>query len=1031
MLLLLPTLTEAQPPVRCSGPLSEAQLTDLLKAVPTLRMRQLVASCGIAFEPTGEVIGRLRSAGMPQTVLDAVRAATGPAERKRQAEQALWESMKESQEPTAFEDYLRRYPEGQFAEPARQKYRDLKVDGMRAEMERALAAGQWDAADGKIRDLLSVVTENDEIGGWRRQIAEGREATARAPGTKKVNLKDGLTYVWIPPGTFTMGCSPGDAECDDGEKPAHQVTITSGFWLGQTPVTQQAYQRVRVYNLPSYFKGANLPVENVVWNEAKAYCAAIGGRLPTEAEWEYAARAGSTGSRHGNLDEIAWYWGNSEGKTHEVGQKQANAFGLFDILGDVWQWTADWYGPYPPGAQSDPFGAVSGQFRALRGGSWSNNPENVRVSLRLKGVPGSSNGGIGLRCVGESQAADGRSADAERMVSAPRKLSAQDLDEILKRADAAYARQDYATAAPLYQKLADSGNSGAMNRLGFMYYLGRGVAQDYTQAVAWYRNAAEKANPAGMTNLGRMYQSGRGVSQDDTQAAAWYRKAAETGEPAGMDNLGFMYQNGRGVARDDTQALAWYRKAAEKADPAGMTHLGLMYQNGRGVAKDDTQAVAWYRKAADKGELAGMTNLGFMYQNGRGVAQDYSQAVAWYRKAAEKGEPHGMTFLGAMYETGHGVGQDDAQAVAWYRKAAENGSSEGMTNLGLAYQNGRGVAKDDTQAVAWYRKAVDKGEPAGMTNLGFMYQNGRGVAQDQSQAVAWYRKAADKGEPQGMTNLGVMYENGRGVAKDMAEALAWYSKAAALGNEAAKLNVKRLGQAENEGAGTAATPPATTVAGPTKVNSKDGLTYVWIPPGTFQMGCSPGDAECSDYEKPAHQVTITKGFWMGQTPVTQQAYQRVTGENPSSFKGANLPVEHVTWNEAKTYCIAIGGRLPTEAEWEYAARAGSTGARYGNLDEIAWYQGNSGGKTHEVGQKLANAFGLYDVLGNVLQWVADWDANYRSGAQNDPPGAENGEHRVLRGGASGSSSSVARVSGRLWDVPGRRFFRVGLRCVGK
>ena len=923
MLLLLPTLTEAQPPVRCSGPLSEAQLTDLLKAVPTLRMRQLVASCGIAFEPTGEVIGRLRSAGMPQTVLDAVRAATGPAERKRQAEQALWESMKESQEPTAFEDYLRRYPEGQFAEPARQKYRDLKVDGMRAEMERALAAGQWDAADGKIRDLLSVVTENDEIGGWRRQIAEGREATARAPGTKKVNLKDGLTYVWIPPGTFTMGCSPGDAECDDGEKPAHQVTITSGFWLGQTPVTQQAYQRVRVYNLPSYFKGANLPVENVVWNEAKAYCAAIGGRLPTEAEWEYAARAGSTGSRHGNLDEIAWYWGNSEGKTHEVGQKQANAFGLFDILGDVWQWTADWYGPYPPGAQSDPFGAVSGQFRALRGGSWSNNPENVRVSLRLKGVPGSSNGGIGLRCVGESQAADGRSADAERMVSAPRKLSAQDLDEILKRADAAYARQDYATAAPLYQKLADSGNSGAMNRLGFMYYLGRGVAQDYTQAVAWYRNAAEKANPAGMTNLGRMYQSGRGVSQDDTQAAAWYRKAAETGEPAGMDNLGFMYQNGRGVARDDTQALAWYRKAAEKADPAGMTHLGLMYQNGRGVAKDDTQAVAWYRKAADKGELAGMTNLGFMYQNGRGVAQDYSQAVAWYRKAA------------------------------------------------------------------------------------------------------------DKGEPQGMTNLGVMYENGRGVAKDMAEALAWYSKAAALGNEAAKLNVKRLGQAENEGAGTAATPPATTVAGPTKVNSKDGLTYVWIPPGTFQMGCSPGDAECSDYEKPAHQVTITKGFWMGQTPVTQQAYQRVTGENPSSFKGANLPVEHVTWNEAKTYCIAIGGRLPTEAEWEYAARAGSTGARYGNLDEIAWYQGNSGGKTHEVGQKLANAFGLYDVLGNVLQWVADWDANYRSGAQNDPPGAENGEHRVLRGGASGSSSSVARVSGRLWDVPGRRFFRVGLRCVGK
>ena len=226
-------------------------------------------------------------------------------------------------------------------------------------------------------------------------------------------------------------------------------------------------------------------------------------------------------------------------------------------------------------------------------------------------------------------------------------------------------------------------------------------------------------------------------------------------------------------------------------------------------------------------------------------------------------------------------------------------------------------------------------------------------------------------------------------------------------------------------------PPTLSSQGKTKVNPRDGLTYVWIPSGKFEMGCSPGDGVCSGDEKPAHTVTITKGFWMGQTEVTQAAYQRVIGSNPSHFHGDRLPVEMVTWDQANAYCGALGMRLPTEAEWEYAARAGSTASRYGNLEAVAWYGG--GKQTHEVGQKAPNAWKLYDMLGNVWEWVADWyDADYYSQSPSqDPQGPSSGQDRVMRGGAGIHAADRSRVSLRAEVQLGNSFDFTGFRCAGE
>jgi formylglycine-generating enzyme required for sulfatase activity len=208
--------------------------------------------------------------------------------------------------------------------------------------------------------------------------------------------------VAIPAGCFEMG-SPGGVG-DGGEHPQHRVCV-SAFSMDKYDVTQGAYRQATGKN-PSYFPkcGDNCPVEQVSWHEAKSYCESHGKRLPTEAEWEYAARAGTTTKWYwdddeGNAGQYAWYSGNSGNTTHPVGQKPPNAWGLYDMAGNVWQWTSDWYGSYSSGEQQNPTGPSSGSSRVLRGGSWYDVPGVLRSAYRYGIDPGGRNDNLGFRCV--------------------------------------------------------------------------------------------------------------------------------------------------------------------------------------------------------------------------------------------------------------------------------------------------------------------------------------------------------------------------------------------------------------------------------------------------------------------------------------------------------------------------------------------------------------------------------------------------------------------------------------------------------
>lgn len=336
--------------------------------------------------------------------------------------------------------------------------------------------------------------------------------------------------------------------------------------------------------------------------------------------------------------------------------------------------------------------------------------------------------------------------------------------------------------------------------------------------------------------------------------------------------------------------------------------------------------------------------------------------------------------------------------------------------------------------ISLIRMNADLGSPDAQFNLGVCYEMGNGIGKDISEAVKWYKKSAELGHAGAQYRLGMCYHEGKGVKKDLKKALKWYRNAVERGNIEAKTKLDQVVAVlaqdilKSNSDVTDLSDDILTLSFPKGVK----VELARVEAGTFVMSAKDGENRHGEIP---HQVTLKHDFFITRTTVTQAQWQAVTGKNPSGYKGDDLPIGMVSWNDAMEFCEKLNTMglapkgwhfsLPTETQWEFACLGGnkSKGFKYSgsnNVDEVAWYLRNSGGKTHPVAQKKPNELGLYDMSGNADEWVLDdWQSDSSKqkpefSRKNDRDGL-----RLRRGGSWNASAYNCRPADRGNNSPNK------------
>ena len=623
-------------------------------------------------------------------------------------------------------------------------------------------------------------------------------------------------------------------------------------------------------------------------------------------------------------------------------------------------------------------------------------------------------------------------------------------------------------------------DSDAQFLLGMAFLNGWGLEVDEGAGVSWLKRAADRRNPMAMTELGYMQWMGSyGEAADEAKGVSWFRQAVKRGDVIAYYRLAQCYELGAGVPRDDGEALRLYIEAAERGDPDAADKAGAFYLNGRGAAKNEDAARRWFRRAfagylerAQWGQAAAQYEIAIAYHTGLGAEKNPREALKWVRLAADQDLARAQRMVAEYYENGMGELKADAgEAARWYRKGAKNGDADAQRSLGVLLYQGNGAAKDAAEAALWFSRAADQGDDMARFALGLLYFTGEGVAKDIDKATALFRQAKAGG---------------------VEEADKWLEMSARKQARNAEDGRARADEAATRTSASRERQPirARTNEPPARVTLDCGggamLELALIPAGTYMMG-SPATEKNRGDDEVQHRVTISRPFYLGIHEVTQAQYRAVTGTNPSRFRGDDHPVENVSWDDAAEFCRKLSAktgrkaRLPTEAEWEYACRAGTTAAYYhgndpdglarvGNVADAEakkyvrakkWINISAndgyGLTTAPVGKFRPNAWGLYDMHGNVWEWCSDWygvypqevatdpqepsnaayrtvwnrrrDGEHSQETATDPQGPSNGAYRVLRGGSWNNGADYCRSAKRLNNLPAYRRNGIGFRVA--